>query len=127
MNNPSKVGSYFRRSPFYSLSFDLVTAALILFVLDGLRTMRVQSSALKTSEAIFGLMLLPVAVWILLLLFHWEIRALVEQTDEAPPYPQITQLHYSRLARLVQGLIVGVTFMSWAIIQALMRAMGTHQ
>jgi len=34
--------------------------------------MREQSSALKTSDAIFGLMLPPVAVWTFSLLLHWE-------------------------------------------------------
>ena len=127
MNNLSSTGSYFRRSPFYSLSFDLVTAVLIIFVLSGVRAMREQSSALKTSDAIFGLILLPVAVWILSLFLHWEIRAVLEQTNEAPYFPRIVQLHYLRLARLHRGLILGVTIMSWGTVQALMRAMGTHR
>jgi hypothetical protein len=126
MNNFSATRSYFGRSPFYSLSFDLVTAVLVIFVLSEVRTMREQPSVLKTSDAIFGLMLLPVAVWILSLFLHWEIRALVEQTDETSHYPRIVQLHYSRLAGLHRGLILGVTIMSWGIIQALVRTMGTH-
>jgi hypothetical protein len=55
-----------------------------------------------------------------------ERGALVELKDEPPHYPQIAQLHYTRLARLHQGLIVGVMLMSWTIIQALMRTTGIH-
>jgi len=82
--------------------------------------MRAQPSTLGTSGAVLGLMLLPVAVWILSLLLHFEIRALVEQSDDTS-YPRIADLHYLRLARLQRGLIVGVTIISYGIIEALIR------
>lgn len=127
MDQLPSTASYFRKSPFLSLSFDIVTAFLAVFVVAGVRAMDVQSSALKASAAIFGLVLLPVAVWTMSLLSHWEIRALVQQTDGVLPYPEIAKLHYSRLTRLHQGLTLGVTIMSWGIIQALMTATSIRQ
>jgi hypothetical protein len=43
MSHLSSTRSYFRRSPFYSLSFDMVTAVLIIFVFSGVKAMRVES------------------------------------------------------------------------------------
>lgn len=82
--------------------------------------MRVQSATLKASGAVFGLVLLPVAVWIVSLLLHWEIRSIVDQANEVSAYPQLVRMHYSRLARLHWSLPFGVTIMAWGIIQALM-------
>lgn len=84
--------------------------------------MRVQSPTLKASAAVFGLVLLPVAVWVLSLLSHWEIRAIVEQTNGTPSDPQLVRMHYARLARLHWSLTLGVTIIAWGIVQALMTA-----
>lgn len=119
MNDTPSVRNYFRRSPFRSLGFDVATTVLVLFIFSTLRTMRVQSPTLKASAAVFGLVLLPVAVWIVSLLLHWEIRSIVDQANEVPTYPQIARLHYSRLARLHWSLPLGVTIIAWGITQAL--------
>jgi hypothetical protein len=118
--------NYFCRSPFRSLTFDVSTGVLMIFVWWSLRAMRVQSAALQASAAIFGLMVLPVAVWIFSLLLHWEIRAVVDQTNETTAFPRLTEVHYSRLARLHWGLSLGVTVMSWGVSQALITAMAAH-
>lgn len=118
MNATSK--SYFRKSPFRSVSFNTVTAVLIVFVLSGIRAIREQSPALKASSAIFGLMLLPIAVWIFSLFLHSEIRAVIERADENLPCTQLTQLGQSRLSRMHWGMVLGITVVSYGIIQGLM-------
>ncbi|HEV2420606.1 MAG TPA: hypothetical protein VGS59_02755 [Candidatus Acidoferrales bacterium] len=53
---------------------------------------------------------------------HREIRAIVEHANDEPGNSHLAQLHYSRLARLHWSLALGVTIISWGIIQALMMA-----
>jgi len=72
-----------------------------------------KSPDLRASEAILGLVLLPVAVWVWSMFLYLEIRNVAERSD--------SPLRYSRLPGLHSSLILGATLMSYAIIGALVR------
>ncbi|MGB6980045.1 MAG: hypothetical protein WCD27_05030 [Candidatus Acidiferrales bacterium] len=117
MNDPSSIKGYFSRSPFRSVSFDLLTLVLLIFVLWGVRAIdAMKSASLKASDAVFALVLLPIAIWIYSLLLHWEIRIYVERIGQLPAYSRLAQLH--------RGLIFSVTLFSYVIIEALIRTFG---
>ena len=94
----SSTKTYFKESPFRSLRFDAVTVILLLFVSSGVRAMQSQPTILKVSQAILGLVLMPVAVWVLMLLVHWEIRGVVQELDI--PAKATTHLHWARTCRV---------------------------
>jgi hypothetical protein len=117
MNDPSSMKGYFNGSPFRSVSFDLLTLLLLIFVVWGARAIDVMKSpSLKASGAIFGLVLLPIGIWFYSLLLHWEIRIYVERAGQLPAY--------SRLAHLHRGLIFTVILFSYEVIEALIRTFG---
>ena len=113
----SSTTNYFRKSPFRSWHFDIVTAILILFVASGARSVRLQPQSLKASQAVLGLVLVPVTVWVFALMTHWEMRAIVGELEDTRSVR--IRLYQERLARLHYGLILGVTIASYAIIHAL--------
>jgi hypothetical protein len=127
MSRLPSVESYFRRSPFRSLGFDVVTGVVVVLAWSDLRAMHLQTSTLRASAAIFGLTLLPVVVWFFSLLLHFEIRALLEETGEMSVFSRIAALHYSRVARLLWAIPLGVAIMSSGIIQALITSASIRQ
>jgi hypothetical protein len=113
----SSTANYFRESPFRSWHFDIVTAILVLFVASGARSVQLQPQSLVASQAVLGLVLVPVAVWVLALMTHWEMRAIVRELEDTRSV--WIRLHEERVARLHYGLILGVTIASYTIIHAL--------
>lgn len=111
----SKEG-YFARSPFHSIGISLATLVLVAFVFWGSRVIHAgKVPGLLASGAILGLVLLPVVVWVWSMFLYLEmIRILPKQPDGL--------LRHSRLPDLHAGLILGVTLMSYMIIEELVRA-----
>jgi hypothetical protein len=110
--------NYFKRSPFRSLPFNIATAALVLFAWVGARA---AMSALAPRWVIVGLVSMPVVVWFISLLIHWEIRvAIGELADHR--HKRFLSLHFDRLARLHYGLVLGVTLMSYIVMEGILRA-----
>lgn len=103
----SSTTNYSQQSPFRSWHFDIVTAVLILFVDSGARAVQLQPQDLMPSQTILGLMLVPVAVWVLALMMHSEMRAIVGELEDMRSVR--VRLHQERLARLHYGLILGFT------------------
>jgi hypothetical protein len=107
--------SYFSRSPFHSIGFSFSTCVLVAFEVWGVKVMHASNSpGLRSSQAIFGLIVLPVAIWVWSIFLYLEIRISIERSSDYP--------RHSRLPGLHQGLVLGTTLMSWSIITALVRA-----
>lgn len=84
--------------------------------------MQSQSQALKTSQAVLGLILIPVAVWVIAVIMHWQVRTIIQQMGDETQSP--SSLPERRLARLHYGLVLGVTIASYVIIHALIETLG---
>ena len=105
------VQRYFATSPFRSISFNAATV-LLAFVFWGRREMNaIRALNPSVSNAILGLILLPVAVWIYSLFLYFEIRTVAESANDLPLYSRLPQLHRS--------LVFGVTLSCYVIIEAL--------
>jgi hypothetical protein len=113
----SPIRSYFGRSPFSSPGFDAATLILLAFVLWGSWQVRAaERSNPLARDAVFGLVLLSIGVWIHSLLAHREIRTLLQQL----PAKDTTTLR-PWLPRLHQSLIIGTTVICYVIAEALTR------
>jgi hypothetical protein len=104
--------NYFLRSPFRSVSFTSQTILLVIFILWGIRKIRLEETVAPcTSNAILGLMVLPVVVWVYSLFLHREIGSLIAFGEEASSVAQ--------LARLQRNILLVVILMAEIILLAL--------
>lgn len=114
--------NYFRKPLFRSWHFDAVTVIVAFFVVSGIRSMQSQSEPLKTSQAVLGLVLIPVAVWVIAVIMHSQVRTIFQQMEDTRQ--SRSSLPEERLARLHYGLVLGVTIASYVIIHALIATLG---
>lgn len=102
--------TYFMRSPFRSVSFNLVTLILIGFLFSGIRQLGTMSDP-PVRHAVRLLIALPVLVWVWSLFLHMEIHFLAERIDKSD--------FYSRLPQLLLSVVFATTLISYLIIEAL--------
>jgi hypothetical protein len=108
--------TYFSRSPFHSIGFSFSTCVLVAFEVWGVKVMHASNSpALRSSQAVFGLLVLPAAIWVWSIFLYLEIRISIERSGDYP--------RHSRLPGLHSSLVLCTTLMAYEIIAALMRAL----
>jgi hypothetical protein len=108
--------SYFSRSPFHSIGFTFSTCVLVAFELWGVKIMQASNSpGLRSSQAVFGLLLLPAAIWVWSMFLYLEIRTSILPSGVYPRHSRLPGLHW--------GLVLSTTLISWSIITALVRAL----
>jgi hypothetical protein len=105
------VREYFSRSPFRSVSFITSTLLVGVFVVWALHVEKaIRSLQPCASNVVFGLVVFALLAWLYGLLLHGEIRSLLKDTERAPLYSRLDQLHQ---ILILLFLVMGV----WIVLQ----------